>query len=284
MNRDDKRGIFFGVVGVLTLIVAIIGASLAYFSINARSADDAITVQAATLKIEYLDGGQKLAVSNIIPTRKTVAETTYQRYLNGDKYHDDTLDQDVAYDKCVDDNGHNVCGVYHFVITNNGPAETETPIKMTIVPTELKDKEGNTVTDYKKFKNLKYALYEIPYDAEAGTTALEQANAYKSGLGTLVKSENIASEYTEGNDTVTVTAYKNTEILTYNADEPESNTTIPGQTTKIYRLFVWLDEVSSEGTLDVAQDYEQGAIFQGAVSIEVGGTGSQVTGTVNQGQ
>ena len=32
MEREDKRGVFFGVIGVLTLIVAIIGASFAYFS------------------------------------------------------------------------------------------------------------------------------------------------------------------------------------------------------------------------------------------------------------
>ena len=55
MEREDKRGIFFGVIGVLTLIVAIIGASLAYFSINARSRENALTVQAATVKIVYED-------------------------------------------------------------------------------------------------------------------------------------------------------------------------------------------------------------------------------------
>ena len=37
MEREDKRGVFFGVIGVLTLIVAIIGASFAYFSINESS-------------------------------------------------------------------------------------------------------------------------------------------------------------------------------------------------------------------------------------------------------
>ena len=58
MEREDKRGIFFGVIGVLTLIVAIIGASLAYFSINARSDDDAVIVQAATVQIVYEDGDQ----------------------------------------------------------------------------------------------------------------------------------------------------------------------------------------------------------------------------------
>ena len=53
MEKEDKRGIFFGVIGVLTFIVAIIGASLAYFSINAKSEDNALTVKAATVKIVY---------------------------------------------------------------------------------------------------------------------------------------------------------------------------------------------------------------------------------------
>ena len=56
MNREDKRGIFFGIVGVLTLIVAIIGASLAWFSINASSREDALTIQAASVQRVYNDG------------------------------------------------------------------------------------------------------------------------------------------------------------------------------------------------------------------------------------
>ena len=53
MEKEDKRGIFFGVIGVLTLIVAIIGASFAYFTINASSNKNAVTVNAATVKIVY---------------------------------------------------------------------------------------------------------------------------------------------------------------------------------------------------------------------------------------
>ena len=49
MEREDKRGVFFGVIGVLTLIVAIIGASFAYFSINASSKQDAVNVSAASV-------------------------------------------------------------------------------------------------------------------------------------------------------------------------------------------------------------------------------------------
>ena len=38
MEKEDKRGIFFGVIGVLTLIVAIIGASLAGTFLEALAA------------------------------------------------------------------------------------------------------------------------------------------------------------------------------------------------------------------------------------------------------
>ena len=47
-ERDEKKGngIFLGIVGVATLIVAIIGASLAYFSAQAASANSAIDLTA----------------------------------------------------------------------------------------------------------------------------------------------------------------------------------------------------------------------------------------------
>ena len=64
MEREDKRGVFFGVIGVLTLIVAIIGASFAYFSINASSKQDAVNVSAASVKIVYTEGDQ-IAIENL---------------------------------------------------------------------------------------------------------------------------------------------------------------------------------------------------------------------------
>ena len=57
MKNDTKgRDIFFGVVALATLIVAIIGATLAYFSITASSNEGAINATAAVVSIEYNDG------------------------------------------------------------------------------------------------------------------------------------------------------------------------------------------------------------------------------------
>ena len=161
MEREDKRGIFFGVIGVLTLIVAIIGASLAYFSINAQSREDVLTVQAATVQIVYNDG-DALAVSNIIPSSKEVALETYRRYLKGETYSTevDGSQTQVPYEKCVDDKGYTVCGVYEFTLTNNGANPVDITAK--VVPTALD--EGA-----KKFQNLKFVLYNITNVGETET-------------------------------------------------------------------------------------------------------------------
>ena len=203
MDREDKRGIFFGVVGVLTLIVAIIGASLAYFSINANSADDALTVQAATVQIIYKDS-DTLAVQEIIPSSKAVALETYRRYLAGETYSTKVGEEttNVPYKKCIDDKGYTVCGVYEFTLTNNGVNPVDITAKVT--PTELEE-------DAVKFQNLKFSLFDITNVAEGSTS-----------YGTEVVSGGSVT-------------YNEFNLLT----DPVS---IASKTTTKYRLFVWLDE------------------------------------------
>lgn len=207
MDRDDKRGIFFGVIGVLTLIVAIIGASLAYFSIGARSEEDALSVQAATVQIVYNDGDQ-LDVKDIIPSTKAIALETLRRALAGETYNTNlgqgSEQTAVPYQKCIDDKGYTVCGVYEFTLTNNG--ENEATMTAKIVPSEDDEEE-----DPVHFTNLKYSLYDITSasGAETGTAVTEEG---------------------------TVT-YEEFKIF------PEGNIKIAGNGgEKKYRLFIWLDE------------------------------------------
>lgn len=242
MEKEDKRGIFFGVVGVLTLIVAIIGASFAYFSINAKSDTDALTVTAASVQIIY-DDGNEVAIENLIPSTKAVAEETVRRAKAGE-----TNSEDIPYQMCVDNRGNNVCGTYEFTLTNKGTGSVD--IKASIEPTALKPAvtdpdSGNIITPAEKgFSNLKFVMYDIT-DNDNGTLVYEGTMGY-SKFGLL-------------GDTLDATA------------------TIPGNsTTKKYRLFVWLDEAGA------ANDAEQGAIFKGTVTIDVvGAEGGQITGTVD---
>lgn len=249
MEREDKRGIFFGIIGVLTLIVAIIGASLAYFSINAQSEKDAVIVQAATVKISYDDGDQ-IAISNIIPTSKAVALETVRRA--GQTYTDQTLGT-VEYQRCIDDNNRVVCGVYDFTLTNNG--DTAVNITAKIVPTveETNEEETETVeegaeettSDVIQFKNLKYALYDV-----TGVTAIN---------------ENGTAIVEEGSVT-----YDSSFQIISNPIELAGNA-VP----KTYRLFIWLNDTGNP------QDDEQGAVFKGTVYVEVSGT-SNVTGNADK--
>lgn len=246
MEKEDKRGIFFGVIGVLTLIVAIIGASLAYFSINAKSEDNALTVRAATVKIIYEDGN-KLNVNNIIPSTQAIALRTFTRTGEDDS-------NGGTYKNCVDDNGFNVCGYYDFTLTNEGPTEMEITAKVT--PTALvkeeKNDEGNVTTPAEiPFKHLKFVLYDrtgVSGEFDNGSSIIY--------TGTVPYSE-VSSDYTEFG------------LLGANGDETMK---IAGNgTTKNLRLFVWLDEAGADN------DVEQGATFKGTVNIEVKGTKS-ITG------
>ena len=261
MDREDKRGIFFGVIGVLTLIVAIIGASLAYFSINASSDPDAIIVQSATVQIVYEDGNT-LNVGDIIPSLKSVAERTFKRYLSKEEYEVKLPDETTTmkkYDKCIDDKGYTVCGSYDFSLTNNGPNTATITAKIT--PSEVES--GN------KFKNLKYALYDISnesFDSTIGSDGGEY-----SGLGTFVKEGTFS--FSEDPETGEIT-YNEFNILT----ETDKVTLLGKQDgsetgeVKRYRLFVWLNEV------DDKQDYEQGAVYKGTVHVEVANS-EKITGT-----
>ena len=268
MNKEDKRGIFFGVVGVLTLIVAIIGASLAYFSLNANSDPDALTVQAASVQIVYEDG-DKLNVSEIIPATQAVAVETFSRFLNKKTYKPTEESEDVLYEKCKDDNGYNVCGTYNFKLTNDGP--TATTISMTVNP---------ATTEGKKFKNLSYILYDVTgLEEDTYTVDGKPVSDYK-GLGTPTIANVLRQgtfEY-EADGEGNVTSYKTTTILANDEENKENNVSIASKDTMNLRLFVWLNEVSTDEE-DIAQDYEQGAVFQGSISIAVvGAENGKVTG------
>lgn len=242
-NKKDKRGIFLGIVGVLTLIVAIIGASFAYFSLNARSKDDAVKVKAATVQIVY-EEGQNIAIDNIIPSTRQVALDTVRRAGEANS-------EGETYVACIDDNDYNVCGTYDFTLTNNGT--TPVDIMAYITPSELKgavvDNENpeNNKPAEKGFNNLKFVTFD--------RTGVSDSN----NNGTMVTAADGLSVTYEG-DFGILSSDKNT-TATLNAGE-----------TRTYRLFIYLDEAGA------ANDEEQGAVFNGTVHVDVVGAEGGITG------
>ena len=118
-QKNNGRGIFYGVIGVATLVVAIIGATFAYFT--ATAANNVMTGNMASIKLNLsVDKVTHVDEDNggMIPMSNSMVEVAINTGLNtgleGDKRGDSPI--------CVDDNGNAVCQIYKIVLTNNSSA------------------------------------------------------------------------------------------------------------------------------------------------------------------
>ena len=80
-NNNGGKGLFYGVIGVATLIVAIIGATFAWFTATAGGETKTV-VKTGTLSIEYVSSGEGsgrvLDASNLKPATTDQVLAAYQ--------------------------------------------------------------------------------------------------------------------------------------------------------------------------------------------------------------
>lgn len=206
-NNRKGSGVFYAVVGVATLVVAIIGATFAYFSATATNSDviKGQTSAAANLALEVtkLD----TAEGGLIPMSDNLAGKGVEN-------------------NCVDSNGNIVCHVYQIQLTNGkSPVDIDGTLSFTgtaknIVyditfadQTETKDlsalsKEISTTTTGVDFKT---ATAEIP--AALATNSKFTANQTKYYYVTVWLHE--TGNKQEDDDAGQTTAYTGT--VTFNA-------------------------------------------------------------------
>ena len=118
-NHNNGRGIFYGVIGVATLVVAIIGATFAYFTASQSSNAGDITGNAASVSFglrvvraettDQTNGG-------LIPMSNSMVQSAV---YGGGKPSVGAGANNVA---CVDDNGNSVCQIYKVTVTNTSSA------------------------------------------------------------------------------------------------------------------------------------------------------------------
>ena len=113
MNEQKNyngRGIFYGVIGVATLVVAIIGATFAYFTASASN-ENAITGNMATIEIGLTVSQVTTADDGpgLIPMSNSMVEVAVNTAESGNNI-------------CIDDAGNAVCQVYKAVVTNSSAA------------------------------------------------------------------------------------------------------------------------------------------------------------------
>ena len=116
MENRKGSGIFLGVVSVATLVVAIIGATFAYFSASVSSNEGTIGATAyefdvKVTEIKMIQPGNLDNLGGIIPmnVNTQVSGKGMLLYALND-----------ATNKCVDSNNYQVCALYEATLSNGG--------------------------------------------------------------------------------------------------------------------------------------------------------------------
>ena len=170
MNENNGgKGLFYGVIGVATLIVAIIGATFAWFTATAAG-NQTTTVTSGNLVIEYADSTD-LVATNLKPATEEQVEAAY---ANNQCAHTG----DVADIQNIE----SVCSVYQFTVSNTGSLYAKlsatlsdfavTAVAGRNVNTGVVGDTGETAvttTQEKTNKHFKYAVVNTAPGTAAGT-------------------------------------------------------------------------------------------------------------------
>jgi hypothetical protein len=256
--RNDNRGkdIFYGVVAIATLIVAIIGATLAYFSVTASSNEGAVNATAAIVSIEYNDGQQVTAqAKELIPATLEVVQQVYESKV-ATLTHEDLTTENV----CIDRNDRQVCSAYRFTVRSD--------VERTITATLNNEHNG--------FTYLSYAVYDI---TNGVWLELNDEGAKDLAL-TTCSNEN--EDETDDCFAINPKKYEATRavnsIFGYTLDKGVSvkQTKTVASDTHEYELILFIKEN------DENQNIDQGKNFRGTIIVDVidGGKNGQISGCV----
>lgn len=249
MENSKGRGIFLGVVSVATLIVAIIGATFAWFSASVGSGENDVNLTAyqfdADLTVERVFPTTENASKKIIPfVPDKVLREGLENETNNMNY---ALNE--ATNKCVDSSGYLVCSLYKITVTNNGSDAIELDGTVTTIettPTET----GTTLT--------------------ANGDLKAQVISYAGG------------KYTYTHNLSKALALPNTASVSEKLIMDPATLTVgatPGANTAELYVLVWLNDTTENQSLMMGASYKGQFIFS-AVGM---GAGNQLTGTFNLG-
>lgn len=211
MDETKGRDIFLGVIGVLTLVVAIVGATFAYFSTQVNSAEGAVNLDsyqfATTMSFRgvYPTGEYK----KLIPLDSTATGGTQST-----SYLDKALSQG-----CVDAKGYQVCAVYEATLNNSADEVVLSP-SLSVSVNEFVDKSSSNV----------YALLATANGDEPNPTAF----TYNRSNATNVIAESNpltlsgASTVTLGKD-ATAKYYLILWLENVDGSQPDMNKNLQGQ-------------------------------------------------------
>ncbi len=299
--NNKKTQTFNLIIGVATLLIALLGATFAYFTATARSAEGEVTVKSAMVSITF-DRGTAIKANNLIPSSEKVALSKYQKTTEafvpgeGESYildYEEYIEQgdhtdlsDYLDRRCIDSQGKEVCYVFWFSVVSDGEVGESTDILSYIR------------VDRNEFENLSYLVYEVEYRKDENDKIVND----KYGFG-IVDSYRLVSEFEEDdtvsiredipfgrfgrienvyNEDVLVDTLYPVACLFGETDDADSKSkddvsrcethTISNAEEHNYQIVIWLEETGYE-------QLEQGKTFSGTVSVEVKGDNGTTSGT-----
>lgn len=152
MDETKGRDIFLGVIGVLTLVVAIVGATFAYFSTQVNSAENSVNLNSYQF-------ATTMSFSAVYPTGD------YKKLIPLDSKNTGGADSTTYLDKalsqgCVDAKGYQVCAVYEATLNNTADEVVLSP-SLSVSTNEFVDESSSNV----------YALLATANGSETKPTA-----------------------------------------------------------------------------------------------------------------
>ena len=229
-NKNNGRGIFYGVIGVATLVVAIIGATFAYFTASATAVNN-ITGNMATISMDLsiekvIDPGK---TTGMIPMSNSMVETAISGQQSG------TGATTKSNNTCVDDNGTAVCQIYKVTITNKSSATMFTDGYVALTG------GSGAAADYTEAKTNKTTMrwaqvFKASSQPETGATSETDDKYRYSTAGTQVlgkgSGESKSINSLDANKTDDTTGHNTTNIITTNTGDVLADLTISGNTYK----------------------------------------------------
>lgn len=287
-KNNNGKGIFYGVIGVATLIVAIIGATFAYFTASQTGGENVITGNAATISF----GLEVNKVTHVDETQGGLIPMT-----NG------MLDAAVtATTPCQDDTGAAVCQIYSITVTNTGSAglfldgyvnltggapEGATQATTNMRWAEVFSTDGSTftLTGTPALANGASGITPFTGIAVSGTSQTELDSAIGKGSYTFNNNpyEYINKNYMRTSGHTAESAYTRTDdatsALVFNQYLAPSTGAGASETYKTRTLYfvVWLSET---GTNQNLTDELKNSFFGGIVTF-LSAQGGEVSATFN---
>ena len=189
MENNNGRGIFYGVIGVATLVVAIIGATFAYFAASTEGNKGAVATNAASVKGSLaIEQVGLYAAPDLIPADTATMITSFGQSGTGNKA------KCRGASAAAPTADYGMCSYYTFKIKNSASVATKVYLSLK-TDTNNFAKAGTPETQY-----LEYCVYE-------GTTTSTVTQACKSVPESQEQFTSVDLDATNGEATYTIVLY-----------------------------------------------------------------------------